>query len=197
MKPVGRTKSSALLEKIPPHAFRDAAAWERWLEKNHATSPGIWLLIGKKGSAAKAISIGDAGDVALCFGWIDSQRKGHDEHHFLQRFSRRTATSPWSRINVERVEALIAATRMRESGYAEIAAAKKDGRWKAAYVRQRDAKSPTALTAALRQNATARAAFAGLSKTARYVLLLPILKATTLAKRRAQIARAISDLGGA
>lgn len=119
--------------------FADAAEWEAWLAADHESDGGAWLKIAKKGSAATSVTIGEALDVALCYGWIDSQRKSCDEHFYLQRYSRRRKGSPWSRVNVERVEALTAAGRMRPPGLAEVAAAKADGRWDAAYTAQRHA----------------------------------------------------------
>ncbi|WP_207929353.1 hypothetical protein, partial [Actinomadura sp. 6K520] len=113
--------------------FADAAQWEAWLAANHQSDGGAWLKIAKKGSAATSVTIGEALDVALCYGWIDSQRKSYDEHFYLQRYSRRRKGSPWSRVNVERVEALTEAGRMRPPGLAQVAAARADGRWDAAY----------------------------------------------------------------
>ncbi|MFE6864741.1 YdeI family protein [Nocardia sp. NPDC057668] len=112
-----------------PMRFEDAAQWEAWLTEHHGDTGGVWLLIAKKGSGLPLLSIEDAAYAGLCFGWIDSHRRGYDEHIFLQRFSRRRRRSPWSRINVGRVESLIAAGRMRAPGLAEMAAAQQDGRW--------------------------------------------------------------------
>jgi uncharacterized protein YdeI (YjbR/CyaY-like superfamily) len=120
-------------------ACADVAQWESWLADHHEQSSSIWLLIAKKGSDKKSVTISDALDVALCYGWIDSQRKSHDADHYLQRYSPRRAKSPWSRLNVERVEALIDAGRMRAPGLAEVAAAQAEGRWAAAYEPQRTA----------------------------------------------------------
>lgn len=111
--------------------FSDAAQWESWLAEHHEDEGGVWLKIAKKGSAVTSVTIEQALQVALCYGWIDSHRKSYDEHCFLQRYSRRRKRSPWSRLNVERVEALIAAGRMRAPGLAEVAAAQADSRWTA------------------------------------------------------------------
>jgi uncharacterized protein YdeI (YjbR/CyaY-like superfamily) len=172
----------------------DLAAWESWLAEHHDTSNGVWLLIAKKGSDKVSVTIGDALDVALCHGWIDSQRKGYDTNHYLQRYSPRRASSPWSRLNVERVEALIKAGRMRPPGLAEIAAAKTDGRWAAAYESQRNITVPPDLAAALAQNERARTAFERLGKTAQYTTILPVLKAATPAMRKARLQQAIARL---
>jgi uncharacterized protein YdeI (YjbR/CyaY-like superfamily) len=182
---------------MQPLSFRDAASWEAWLKKHHGESEGVWLLIAKKGASRKALEISDALDVALCFGWIDSQRKGHDADSYLQRYSRRRPGSPWSERNVQRAETLIAQKRMHAPGLAEIEAARGDGRWAAAYAPQREVTVPAELTAALARDPAAKVRFAALNKTERYALLLPILKATTPAQRAKCVELAIARLGGA
>src|SRR5687768_5404762 len=97
-------------------AFADAARWEAWLARNHERQSGVWIKIAKKGSGQTSVTITEALDVALCYGWIDSQRKGYDDDHYIQRYSPRRSTSSWSQVNVEKVEALIAAGRIREPG---------------------------------------------------------------------------------
>ncbi|ASR39333.1 hypothetical protein BAY61_15880 [Prauserella marina] len=109
--------------------FPDAAAWEAWLAGHHDSAAEAWLRIAKKNAPVTSVTIEQALDVALCFGWIDSNRKSLDEHYYLQRYSRRRKASPWSRINVARAERLIAEGRMRVPGFAEITAARREGRW--------------------------------------------------------------------
>jgi uncharacterized protein YdeI (YjbR/CyaY-like superfamily) len=179
-----------------PHAFTTPAEWDAWLAAHHAQSPGIWLLIAKKNAAKPLITIGEALDVALCYGWIDSQRKGFDAQSYLQRYSPRRAKSPWSRLNVDRVAALTQAGRMQAAGLAEVAAAKADGRWAVAYEPQREAGLPEDLAAELSGNAKAAAAFAALDKTGQYALILPLLKATTPEIRRARVRKAVARLSG-
>lgn len=174
--------------------FTDAAQWESWLAKHHEQSSGIWLLIAKKGSDRKLITISDALDVALCYGWIDSQRKGHNASSYLQRYSPRRPKSPWSKLNVERVEALIGTRRMKASGLAAIAAAQADGRWNAAYISQRNTAIPPDLAAALKQNKRAGIKFEQLGKTDRYAIILPLLKATTRAMRLNRLLKVITKL---
>lgn len=175
-------------------AFTDTAQWESWLSKHHEQSSGLWLLIAKKGSDMKLIAISDALDVALCYGWIDSHRKGNDANSYLQRYSPRRPKSPWSKLNVERAEALIRARRMRASGLAAIVAAQADGRWEAAYVSQRNAGIPPDLAAALKQNKRARTQFEQLGKTDQYAIALPLLKATTRASCLIRLKQAIAKL---
>jgi uncharacterized protein YdeI (YjbR/CyaY-like superfamily) len=151
--------------------------WDRWLGEHGTARAAVWLRIAKKGAAG--IGIADAGDIAICHGWIDGQRRSLNETHFLQRYSPRRPGSPWSLVNVRRVEALTAAGRMRPGGIAQVEAAQADGRWDAAYAPQRDATVPDDLSAALERNPRARTAFAALSRTDQYVLYLPLLKART------------------
>jgi uncharacterized protein YdeI (YjbR/CyaY-like superfamily) len=175
-------------------AFRDAAQWDSWLAEHGATQPDAWLKIAKRGAGQVSVTTGEALDVALCYGWIDSQRKSHDESYFLQRYSPRRRGSPWSRVNVERVEALIAAGRMRPAGLAEVEAAKADGRWDAAYESQRTATVPPDLAAALARDEPARAFFESLGRTDRYAVILPLLKARSAASRAAQLRRIVALL---
>jgi uncharacterized protein YdeI (YjbR/CyaY-like superfamily) len=110
-------------------AFADAAGWEAWLADHHTVQAGVWLRIAKKGSGLASVTVAEALDVALCYGWIDGQRKALDEHHYLQKYTPRRPRSTWSKVNVGKAEALIAAGRMRAPGMAAIEAAKADGRW--------------------------------------------------------------------
>ncbi len=154
--------------------FASAKTWERWLARHHATAPGLWLLIAKKGTGVVTVDITDAIEVALCYGWIDGLRHGHDATYFRQRFTPRKPRSKWSQINRDRVEALIAAGRMRPAGQAQVDAAKADGRWDAAYAGSRTIEVPDDLTKALRRNAKARRAFETLDSANRYAILFRI-----------------------
>jgi uncharacterized protein YdeI (YjbR/CyaY-like superfamily) len=122
-----------MAEELPIRLFSDRAELESWLEKNHDSSAGIWLKIAKKGAGERSVTYAEALELALCFGWIDSQKRGFDGTHFLQRFTPRRPRGRWSKINREKAEALIAAEQMRPAGLAEVEAAKADGRWEAAY----------------------------------------------------------------
>ena len=140
---------------VDPLEFRDGSDWESWLEVNHSTETEAWLRIGKKNSGVALLSITDALDGALCFGWIDGHRRGLDEVSFLQRYSPRRKRSSWSQVNVSKVEALLAAGRMRPPGLAEVELAQADGRWQAAYESQRTAQTPPDLALALAANPVA------------------------------------------
>jgi uncharacterized protein YdeI (YjbR/CyaY-like superfamily) len=174
--------------------FPDAAAWESWLAAHHAVRTEAWLRIAKRHSGIATLAIVDALDVALCYGWIDGQRKALDEVSFLQRYSRRRPNSSWSKVNVAKAEALIAAGRMGTAGLTEIEAARADGRWAAAYESQRTATVPPDLAAALAGNAEASAAFEQLGRSDRYTVILQLLKARTPEARAKTLARAVARL---
>ena len=144
------------------------------------------MRIAKKGVAISTVSHPEALDVALCYGWIDGLRKGESDETFLQKFTPRAKRSLWSKINREKVLALIATGHMKPAGLAEIERAKKDGRWEAAYEAQSKSEVPPDLQAALDRNAKAKAFFATLSSQNRYAVLLRIhiaKKAETRARR--------------
>ncbi len=174
--------------------FSGPAEWDSWLDARHEDRTEAWLRIGKRHSGAGLIMISDALDVSLCYGWIDGQRKAYDDVSFLQRYSRRRPGSSWSKINVAKAEALIAAGRMRPAGLIEIHAAQADGRWEAAYESQRTAVVPADLTAALAGNPSASAAFERLDRSARYALILPLLKARTPETRAGVLTRIVERL---
>lgn len=174
--------------------FANAGEWEAWLAAHHNQPEGVWLKVRKKSSAKRSITLSDAADVALCYGWIDSVRQSFDGDYFLQRYSRRQPKGSWSKVNVVRVEALIASGRMRAPGLAEVSAAKADGRWQAAYESQKNATVPPDLKAALKANKAAKESFERLGKTDRYLVVLPLLKARTPKIRAARLQKAIDRM---
>lgn len=174
--------------------FADAAGWESWLAAHHDEQAYAWLRIAKRHSGLVSVTVAEALDVALCYGWIDGQRKSHDEVSFLQRYSHRRPGSAWSKVNVAKVEALLAAGRMQPAGLAEVEAAQADGRWQGAYESQRTAPVPPDLVAALAGNPRASAAFERLGRSDRYAVILPLLKSRTAETRSRNLARAIARL---
>jgi len=160
-----------MADELPIHLFADPAALKAWLEENHDSSAGLWLKIAKKGAGKRSVTYAEALELALCFGWIDSQKRGFDEECFLQRFTPRRPRGRWSKINREKAEALIAAKRMRPAGLAEVEAAKADGRWEAAYEGQRTAKVPEDLQRELDASPAAAEFFASLDSANRYAIL--------------------------
>lgn len=118
---------------LPIKAFKTAIEWRRWLQKNYGKSEVVWLRIYKKGSGKKTVTYPEALDEALCYGWIDGQKKTHDDESFIQKFTPRRPRSMWSKKNREHVKRLIKEKRMTTAGMAQVEAAKKDGRWDKAY----------------------------------------------------------------
>jgi uncharacterized protein YdeI (YjbR/CyaY-like superfamily) len=175
-------------------SFDDAAGWESWLASHHDDRAGVWLKIARKNAGKVSVTQVEALDVALSYGWIDSHRKAHDNAFFLQKYSPRRPRSSWSKVNVEKVEALIAAGRMRAPGLAEVSLAKADGRWAAAYESQRNATIPPDLAAALDQHERARSRFDALGKTDRYAVILRLLKSRGPADRAARLRKELEGL---
>jgi uncharacterized protein YdeI (YjbR/CyaY-like superfamily) len=147
------------------------AEWEAWLDAEHATSDGAWLKFAKKGSGVTTVVYAEAVDVALCYGWIDSQVMTLDERFYLQKFTPRRAKSKWSKINREKIEALGKAGRMKPAGLAEVELAKADGRWAAAYSSPANMTEPADLKKALKSNAKAAEFWAKLNKSNRYAVI--------------------------
>ncbi len=181
-------------DELPVLPFSSVAAWEAWLEREHASAPGVWLKIAKKATGIATVTHAEALDVALCFGWIDGQRLPFDATWFLQRFTPRKRGSRWSKINTEHVERLVAAGRMRRAGLAQVEAARADGRWAAAYDGQRTATVPTDLQAALDANPAAAAFFATLRGANRYAILYRVQDAKRPQTRARRIDRFVSML---
>jgi len=175
-------------------AFRDAAEFETWLTDNVDRSAGVWLKIAKKGSGIASMTGDEAVDIGLCYGWISGQRKSLDERYYLQKYVPRRPKSRWSQVNVRKVEELTAAGRMRPSGLAEVEAAKADGRWDAAYEPQREATVPPDLAAALAASPLAARAFAALSRTSQYAVILDAVTGRTPRTRATHISKAIAAL---
>jgi uncharacterized protein YdeI (YjbR/CyaY-like superfamily) len=170
-------------------SFASQAEWEAWLEGHHATSPGLWMKVAKKGSGVASVTIGEALETALCFGWIDGQRKALDERFFLQRYTPRTRRSRWSRINRDKAEELLAEGRMRPTGLAAVEAARADGRWHAAYEPQSSAEVPSDLQRELDADPHAAAFFESLDSRNRYAILYRLQDA----KRPETRARRLAD----
>ena len=183
-----------MTSELPVLLFAGPAELEGWLEANHAGSEGLWLKIAKKGVEPPSVTYGEALELALCFGWIDSQKRGHDESHFLQRFTPRRPRGRWSKINREKAEALIEAGKMRPTGLAEVDAAKADGRWEAAYAGARTAEVPADLQRELDGSPAAREFFASLDSSNRYAILYRLQEAKRPETRQRRLAKFVAML---
>lgn len=187
------------MKPAPPHVppilhCAQQADWFAWLEEHHATSPGVWLKLAKKGSDARSLTYDEAIEAALCFGWIDGQKQAQDAQFWRQKFTRRTNKSIWSKINKAKALALVEAGRMKPAGLSEIARAKHDGRWDAAYDSASTATVPDDLQSALDRRPRALAFFQTLDARNRYALLFRIQTAKKAETRAARIAKFVHML---
>lgn len=158
-------------DSIPQHLFPTSDAWSSWLASNHHDPTGVWLQIAKKNAPTPSVTYDQALDTALCYGWIDGQRRALDADYFVQRFTPRRKRSLWSRRNVDKVAALSAAGLMRPPGLAEVESAKADGRWDRAYGGSSVIEVPKDFAAALAADGKAERFFATLGKGDRYRFL--------------------------
>lgn len=181
-------------DELPVLLFAGPAELDAWLEGNHESAEGVWLKIAKKGAPEPSVTYVEALDVALCFGWIDSQKRGLDETHFLQRFTPRRPRGRWSKINREKAEALIEAEKMRPAGLVQVEAAKADGRWEAAYEGQGSAKVPPDLQRDLDANPAAADFFATLDGANRYAILYRLDEAKKPETRQRRLRKFVAML---
>ena len=182
-------------DDLPVTEFASAGEFENWLAAEHESSAGIWLKIARKNADIASVDYPQALDVALCYGWIDGQKRAADEEtHWLQRFTPRGRASKWSQVNRDKAEALIKQKRMRPAGQAEIDRAKSDGRWAAAYASSRTATVPDDLQQALDDDPQALAFFATLDARNRYSVLYRIGDAKKPETRAARIQKYVAML---
>jgi uncharacterized protein YdeI (YjbR/CyaY-like superfamily) len=170
----------------PMQIFRSSADFRAWLEQSHVASSGIWLRFYKKASGEESLTYAQALDQALCFGWIDGQKKPFDAQSWLQRFTPRRPKSTWSKINTEHVARLTKTGMMTAAGLKAVEAAKADGRWQAAYASQRDAAPPEDFLKELGKSKKAKAFFETLNKANVYAIVYRLAtakKPETRAKR--------------
>ncbi len=179
-----------LVSGRPVVLFETPQLWAEWLADHHASALGVWLRLAKKAAALQSLTYAEALDAALCYGWIDGQKKGYDAESWLQKFTPRGPKSLWSKINREKIAALTAAGLMQPSGLAAVELAKADGRWDAAYDSQRTATVPEDFQTALDRLPSASVFFSTLDSANRYAILFRIQTArtaTTRAKRIEQL----------
>ena len=179
---------------LPTISFASRDGWEVWLNEHHADSDGLWLKIAKKGSGIDTVTQPEALEVALCYGWIDSQAKTFDGDYWLQRFTPRRPRSKWSQVNREKVEKLIEMGRMKPAGLREVERAKSDGRWEAAYEAQSTATVPDDLRRELEKNEVARGCFDTLDSRNKYAILYQIQDAKRPVTRARRIEKYVAML---
>lgn len=174
--------------------FRDASEWRQWLSDHHANTDGVWIRLYKKASGIPSLSITDALDHALCYGWIDGLRKSYDELSYLQKFTPRRKNSLWSKRNIEHITRLSEAALMMPAGLTEVERAKADGRWAAAYDKPSEMVTPDDLLEELNKNPKAKAYFETLNKSSRYSMAWQLQTAKTEATRKRRLDKIISVL---
>jgi len=172
----------------------DAEALRAWLSANHATSPGVWLALTKKGGTVTTLTWQQAVDEALCFGWIDGQARKRDQETSWIRFTPRRARSVWSQRNVAHVARLEAAGRMQPAGRAVADAAKADGRWATAYAPPSEVEAPADLLAAVAAVPAAQAMFDVLTKTNLFALVYRVNAVKRAETRERKIAEFVAML---
>ncbi|BCM91005.1 hypothetical protein IAD21_02869 [Abditibacteriota bacterium] len=180
--------------ELPVILFERPEEWKVWLERHHSSEKGVWMRFAKKASELQSISYAQAVDGALCYGWIDGQVKKYDDDSWLQKFTPRGVRSLWSKINRDKVTALIESGHMQAAGLSEIERAKKDGRWEAAYDPPSKAEVPDEFVEALEKNEKAKDFFATLNKQNRYAIIWRIQTAKKAETRTRRITQLIEML---
>lgn len=179
---------------LPIIAFASQGEWQQWLEEHHETSGGLWLKLAKKSSGIESVTRDEAVEVALCYGWIDSQAASYDDHYWLQRFTQRTSRSKWSKLNREMATRLIEEGKMQPAGLREVERAQGDGRWDRAYAPPSTITVPDDLQAALDDNPQAKAFFEELDSANRYAILYRIHDAKKPETRARRIKKYVTML---
>ena len=174
---------------LPVLGFAERRSLERWLAAQPPDAVGGWIKFAKKAATRAKLTKAEAIDAALCHGWIDGKLEKYDAQYWLVRFTPRKLRSKWSALNRNRALTLIKEGRMKPAGFAQIEAAKADGRWEGAYAPASRAKVPIDLREALDNNPKASAFFATLNSRNRYAILYRIgnvKKAETRARKIAE-----------
>ncbi|CAN5546140.1 YdeI/OmpD-associated family protein [soil metagenome] len=178
-----------MASELPELLVPDATAWGNWLAEHHATAPGVWLVLHKRGGNVTSLTYAEALDQALCFGWIDGQAARRDSESYLQRMTLRGPRSSWSKRNVDHVARLERENRMHEAGRAAVRSAQADGRWERAYAGPATADVPADLADAIAADPRAQAMFEVLTAANRYALIYrtnAVKRADTRSRKIAQ-----------
>ena len=181
-------------QDLPILLFPTPADWAAWLDEQAGAAPGVWLQLAKKDAGHQSVTYAEALEVALCYGWIDGQKKPYDDKFWLQKFTPRGPKSIWSKVNRAKAETLIESGQMKPQGLAAVESARRDGRWDAAYDSQSKATMPDDLQAALDANPQAAAFFATLNSVNRYAILFRVQTAKTPATRAKRIEQFVQML---
>jgi len=174
------------LDDAPQVPADDRATWREWLEVNHATATGAWLVTWRARSGHIGLDYEAAVQEALCFGWIDSTGGSVDDERSKLYFAPRKLRSPWAATNKARVKRLIVEGRMAPAGLAAIEQAKANGSWEV-YDTVERLEVPADLAAALEAHPPAVANFAAFPPSARKMQLAWVALARRPETRSARI----------
>src|SRR5690606_8683152 len=105
------------------------AMWRQWLAENHVYQQAVWVVRYTKPSGKPSLTWSETGDVALCFGWIDSKKIKNNHERSQQFFSKRKPKGTWSKKNKEKIERVSEAGLMTPAGLNSVEIAKKNGSW--------------------------------------------------------------------
>jgi uncharacterized protein YdeI (YjbR/CyaY-like superfamily) len=180
-----------------PHGYElihvgDRAAWRAWLERNHASTPGVWVVRPRK---QPPLDYDALVEEALCFGWVDSREQPVDDERLMQLLTPRKPGSAWARSNKERIARLDNGGALAEAGRRVVETAKADGSW-SRYDSAEALEIPADLAAALGASARAAESFAGFTDAAKRTILRWLIDAKrpeTRAKRIEEIARRAAE----
>jgi uncharacterized protein YdeI (YjbR/CyaY-like superfamily) len=153
------------MDESHPLHFKDRGHWREWLEDHYATEKEVWLVHYKKHTKTPCVSLEEAVEEALCFGWIDSKVKSVSEEHYIHKYSPRSEHSVWSKVNKDRAKRLIKEGRMTPSGMRLVMFAKKNGKWSGAYTSKKKLRLPNDLKEALKKNHAAWKNFQAFANT--------------------------------
>jgi uncharacterized protein YdeI (YjbR/CyaY-like superfamily) len=156
--------------EYPVKYFKSQKHFAEWLEINHTVEKGIWIQFFKKDSGMDTITLGEALEEALCYGWIDSQLKKFDKKSWIHKFTPRRAKSMWSKKNIEHIERLMKMGKMKSAGLKEVESAKKDGRWQRAYDSPGNMELPEDFIKLISKNKKASSFFETLNKANKYAI---------------------------
>ena len=182
------------VDKLSILAFATQQDWEAWLNEHHTDTQGMWLKIAKKDTGIPSVSYAEALEDALCYGWIDGQKASVDEQYWLQKFTPRGPKSMWSKVNCDKVTALMASGRMQPAGIRQVELARADGRWESAYESQSKITIPEDFQRELDNNQRAKEFFSTLNSVNRYAILFRIQTAKKPETRSARIQKFIDML---
>jgi len=179
------------MDRLEEIYLPDRKSWQVWLERNHGTSRGIWLVFYKNRADRPSLSYGDALDEALCYGWIDSIIKKLDGDRYARKFTPRKPHSSWSHSNIMHIERLTKEGRMLEPGMAVVEQSKLNGEFVETVPPPKDPEPPAFLMDALATNRRALASFNRLARSQRRSYILWLLDAKRGETRKKRLDEAL------